>query len=79
MINGFSVDRVYFNEGELNYNEREIISLLDEKRIFYSISYEGDYYEIGEYKLYSLGTNLSDENDSSMILYGLIKDYSFSL
>ena len=30
-----------------------------------------------DYFLYSLGTNLKDENDSSTILFGLIDEYSF--
>lgn len=79
LINDFSVGKVYFNEGELNNNEREVISLLNKKKIDYFISYEGNYYEIGDYKLYSVGTDLSDENDSSMILYGNIYNYSFLL
>ena len=32
---------------------------------------------IGDFSFYSLGTTLSDENASSMILYGYIDNYSF--
>ena len=77
LVNDFNVSSVYFNEGEFNKNELELISILSEKDIDYFVCYEGDYYNIGYFELYSLGTDLVDENDSSMILYGLIFDYSF--
>jgi competence protein ComEC len=79
LVNNFKVSKVYFNEGELNDNEDKLINLLKHKNINYSISYEGDFYKIGDYSLYSLGTNLNDENDSSMVLYGLINKNSFLL
>lgn len=79
LIEGFDVNYVFFNEGEFNYNEREIIKLLENKNIKYSISYEGSYYKIGDYEFYSLGSDLKDENDSSMILYGKINNSSFLL
>ena len=76
LVNNFKVSNVYFNEGKFNNNEIRLSSLLDELGIKYFVSYEGDYYEFGDFKLFSLGTDLVDENDSSMIIYGLIKDYS---
>jgi len=79
LVNNFKVSNVYFNEGELNDNENKLINLLKNKNINYFISYDGDFYKIGDYSLYSLGTNLNDENDSSMILYGMISNYSFLL
>ena len=77
LVNNFKVSNVYFNEGDFNNNEIRLINLLDELGIKYFVSYEGEYYEFGDFKLFSLGTDLVDENDSSMIIYGLIKDYSF--
>ena len=77
MVNNFKVSNVYFNEGELNDNEDKLIDLLKNKNINYFIGYDEDFYKIGDYSLYSLGTNLNDENDSSMILYGMISNYSF--
>jgi competence protein ComEC len=78
LVNNFDVERVYFNEGELNANEKEVISSLS-KDTNYFISYEGSYYEVGDFRFYSLGTDLEDENDSSLILYGFMANYSFIL
>ncbi len=77
LVNNFKVNHVYFNEGEFVGNEIKIIDLLEKKNIDYSVSYEGKYYKIGDFSFYSLGTKSSDENASSMILYGFINDHSF--
>ncbi len=79
LIEQFKVKRVYFNEGDLNDNEKRVIATLKEKKIFYDIGGEGKSYKVGKYHLYSLNTDLQEENDSSLILYGKLANYSFIL
>ena len=49
LVNNFDVERVYFNEGELNGNEKKVISSLS-KDTNYFISYEGSFYEVGDFR-----------------------------
>ena len=79
LINNFKVMRVFFNEGNINYNEKMIIDVLEKKNIYYNFSRKDDFYKIGNYQIYSLGCDLDDENDSSLILYGEIFNNNFLL
>ena len=79
LINNFKVMKVFFNEGNINYNEKMIIDVLEKKNIYYNFSRKDDFYQIGNYQIYSLGCDLGDENDSSLILYGEIFNNNFLL
>ncbi len=79
LINNFNIKTVYFNEGNVNYNEKKIITLLKEKNIDYSFSKKGNKYKIGSFSITSLNSDLKDENDSSLILYGTINKNNFLL
>ncbi len=79
LINNFNIKTVYFNEGNINYNEKKIITLLKNKNIYYSFSKKGNKYKIGSFSITSLNRDLKDENDSSLILYGTINKNNFLL
>ena len=72
IIKKFKVDKVLFNEGFLNYNEKKLIKLLNEKHIRYEICYQDNYYKYNNIMLYSLNSDLADENDSSIVFYSKI-------
>lgn len=70
ILEKFRVDQIYINEGHINYYEREIIkkyntNILKEKMII----------NLGNFSFQSLNKDLNDENDSSIILYGVYDAY----
>lgn len=70
ILQKFRVDQIYINEGHINYYEREIIkkyntNILKEKMII----------NLGNFSFQSLNKDLNDENDSSIILYGVYDAY----
>ncbi len=77
IIKKFKVDKVLFNEGFLNYNEKKLIKLLNEKHIRYEICYQDNYYKYNNIMLYSLNSDLADENDSSIVFYSKINNTTF--
>lgn len=77
IIKNFKVDKVLFNEGSLNYNENKLINLLNEKHIRYEICYQDNYYKYNNIMLYSLNSDLADENDSSIVFYSKINNTTF--
>ena len=79
LIDNFNIKAVYFNEGNINYNEEKIITLLKKKNIYYSFSKKGNKYKIGSFSITSLNSDLKEENDSSLILYGTINKNNFLL
>lgn len=77
IIKNFKVDKVLFNEGVFNYNEKKLIKLLNAKHIEYEVCYQDNYYKYNHITLYSLNSDLSDENDSSIVLYSKINNTTF--
>lgn len=70
ILEKFRVDQIYINEGHINYYERAIIkkyntNILKEKMII----------NLGNFSFQSLNKDLNDENDSSIILYGVYNAY----
>jgi len=76
LVNNFKVEKVIFNCGEFNDLEKELIKVLNKKKIpYYSCIKE---LNIGDNKLYFLQTNLYDnENDNSNVVYTEINGYKF--
>ena len=76
LVNNFKVEKVFFNCGPYNDLEKELIKVLDKKKIpYYSCIKE---LNIDNNKLYFLQTKEYDnENDNSNVIYTEIKDYKF--
>ena len=76
LVNSFKVDKVIFNCGEYNDLEKELIKVLDKKRIkYYSCIKE---LNIDNNKLYFLQTKEYDnENDNSNVIYIEQNGYKF--
>ena len=76
LIDKFKVENVIFNCGEFNVLEKELIKVLDEKKIkYYSCIKE---LNIGKYKLDFLNTKVYDnENDNSNVIYTEFNGYKF--
>ena len=76
LVNNFKVEKVIFNCGEFNDLEKELIKVLDKKKISY-------YKELSELsvfnnKLYFLNTSIyNNENDNSNVLYLNYNNYQF--
>ena len=78
LVNNFRVEKVIFNCGEYNDLEKELIKVLDKKKIkYYSCIKE---LNIDKNKLYFLQTKEYDnENDNSNVIYTEINGYKFML
>jgi len=76
LVNNFKVDKVIFNCGPYNDLEKELIKVLDKKKIkYYSCIKELD---IDRNKLYFLQTNEYDnENDNINVIYTELNGYKF--
>ena len=76
LVNNFKVEKVIFNCGEFNDLEKELIKVLDKKKIpYYSCIKE---LSIDNNKLYFLQTKLYDnENDNSNVIYTELNGYKF--
>ena len=76
LVNNFKVDNVIFNCGEFNELEKELINVLDKKKIkYYSCIKE---LNIDNNKLYFLQTKEYDnENDNSNVIYMELNGYKF--
>ena len=74
LVNNFKVEKVIFNCGELNDLEKELIKVLDKKKIkYYSCIRE---LNIDKNKLYFLQTKEYDnENDNSNVIYTELDGY----
>lgn len=70
LIKNFNVENILINEGNLNYLEKELISLTSNVEV----AKEGKYISCGDIDLVQLNTDLSDENDSSQVYYGKYND-----
>ena len=78
LVNNFEVEKVIFNCGNYNYLEKELIKVLDKKKIkYYSCIKE---LNIDKNKLYFLQTKEYDnENDNSNVIYTELNGYKFML
>ena len=76
LVNNFKVDKVIFNCGEYNELEKELIKVLDKKKIkYYSCIKE---LNIDNNKLFFLQTKEYDnENDNSNVIYTELAVYKF--
>ena len=76
LVNNFKVEKVIFNCGPYNDLEKELIKVLDEKKIkYYSCINELD---IDKNKLHFLQTKEYDnENDNSNVIYTELNGYKF--
>ena len=76
LVENFKVEKVIFNCGEFNDLEKELIKVLDKKKIpYYSCIKE---LNIDNNKLYFLQTKVYDnENDNSNVIYTEIDGYKF--
>ena len=76
LVNNFKVEKVIFNCGEYNDLEKELINVLDKKKIkYYSCIKE---LNIDNSKLYFLQTKAYDsENDNSNVIYTELYEYKF--
>ncbi len=76
LVNNFKVEKVIFNCGPYNDLEKELIKVLDEKKIkYYSCIKE---LNIDNNKLYFLQTKKYDnENDNSNVIYTELNGYKF--
>ena len=70
LINNFKVEKIYLNEGTINYLEKNIIK--NHNNI--NISYEGTNIKLGNFTLAQINTDLKEENDSSSIYYVTYKN-----
>ena len=76
LVNNFKVENVIFNCGEYNDLEKELIKVLDKKKIkYYSCIKE---LNVDKNKLYFLQTKVFDnENDNSNVIYTELDGYKF--
>ena len=76
LVNDFKVEQVVFNCGEFNELEKELIKVLDKKKInYYSCIKE---LNIDSNKLYFLQTKkYNNENDNSNVIYTELDGYKF--
>ena len=76
LVNNFKVEKVIFNCGTYNDLEKELIKVLDKKKIkYYSCIKE---LNIDKNKLYFLQTDIYDnENDNSNVIYTELDGYKF--
>ena len=76
LVENFKVEKVIFNCGEFNDLEKELIKVLDKKKIkYYSCIKE---LNIDKYKLMFLNTKEYDnENDNSNVIYTELDGYKF--
>lgn len=79
IISNFKVEKVLFNDGAYNDNERKIIELLEKKRIPFYKSKKGEQFFVGKLKLLSLNSDLKNENDSSIVFKVEINNKSILL
>ena len=76
LVENLKVEKVIFNCGEYNYLEKELIKVLNKKKIkYYSCIKE---LNIDNNRLYFLQTKEYDnENDNSNVIYTNISDYKY--
>ena len=76
LVENFKVEKVIFNCGEFNELEKDLIKVLDKKKIpYYSCIKE---LNIDDNKLYFLNNkDYGNENDNSSVIYTELNNYKF--
>ncbi len=64
LIDKIEVDKIYINEGRINYLE----SLISKKHKIEKLK-QDETFKVGDFEIYSLNKDLKEENDSSLVLY----------
>ncbi len=76
LVNNFKIESVIFNCGKLNYLEKKLTKVLEQKNIKYEICINN--IKKDNYNLEFLNTRIYDnENDSSSVIYLNYNDYKF--
>ena len=76
LVENLKVEKVIFNCGEFNNLEKELIKILEKKKIKYNFCIKE--LKVNNNKLYFLQTGVYDnENDNSNVIYTKIKGYKF--
>ena len=70
-MESLDVKNVFFNSNELNDLEKKIFK---ESKNPYKLQ-EGDSFSFGNFNFLTLSNNYHDENDSSVVLYGVINGF----
>jgi len=79
LLQNFPVQKVVFNDNSWHLNEEKIVFYLEEKNIPYHKNSSHSIYQVGNIRLHGFSLDMEDENDSSIVLYGTIFDFSFLL
>ena len=76
LVNNFKIDKVIFNCGEFNDLEKDLVKVLDKKKIkYYSCIKE---LNIKDNKMYFLNNNdYGNENDNSNVIYTELNNHKF--
>ena len=76
LVENFKVEKVIFNCGEFNDLEKELIEVLDKKKILYYLYIKE--LNIDNNKLYFLNNkDFGNENDNSNVIYTELNNYKF--
>ena len=73
LVKKFKVENILINEGNINYLEKELMTIRDDIKI----AAEGTYISCGDIDLVQLNKDLEEENDSSQIYFASYKNYTF--
>ena len=68
LVNKIKVDNIYFNNNDYNLNEKQLINILNKKRIPYQ-KINTYIYQMNNYVIKVKSYNLDTENDSSMMFF----------
>ena len=79
IINNFKVKNVYFNDNDINTLEKEIITICQKKKINIKFLKQNDEVCLSNNCFKNLNSKRSNENDSSIVLYGKVEKYSILL
>ena len=73
LVKKFKVENILINEGNINYLEKELMTIRDDIKI----AAEGTYISCGDIDLVQLNKDLEEENDSSQIYFAAYQNYTF--
>lgn len=79
LIHNIKIENIVFNGGELNEKEQKIIEVATATRVSYVIDKQNNSYQIGDFQFISLNSLETEENDSSIVFFVKIGNYSFLL
>ncbi len=79
IINNYKVSNIILNSGNNNDLEKDLINLLDTKKMFYSF-YNQNKLKVNNYQFYFLNKkNIKDENEDSLIIYTNLNSWNILL